>query len=493
MIKALALDLGASGGKFLLGSFNGHRLEVNEIHRFSNGPVHKGGHLFWDIHQFYSELLIGLRKAAAEGISSFGVDSFSNDYGLVDPGGKLLSQIYMYRDRRTDRILERMDRMIPPKDLFQRTGCQRAQFNTLVQLVAQTGSPEQSLLRKGNTLLFIPDLLNFMLTGEKAAEFTIASVSQVYNQVTCGWDEELLTMFDIPVEILPTVILSATSLGSVKADILDQTGGQPFGITLVGHHDTASAVAAVPSLDEHFAYISSGTWSLMGTETRELITSDSAFQNNFANEGGVEKRNRFLRNSMGLWLLQECQQQMASSGLVRSFEQMEQEANLAPAFRSIIDPDHPLLFHRGDMVGRLQSLCRDTNQPVPESVGEITRCILESLALAYRATLEKLEELTGFTLPRVHIIGGGGKSRALNQFAASAMKRPVYAGPFEAAAIGNLCVQFISMGEIKDLQEARNVILKSFEMQEFQPGVDKGWDDAYARFLALRKQHQDMV
>lgn len=488
-MKALALDLGGSGGKFLSGSFDGIKLKVKDIHRFNNEPVDIGGHLYWDISGIYSNLLNGLRRSAPEKFSSFGMDSFCNDYGLLDASGNLISHVYMYRDRRTDGVLEWMDHIIPPKELFERTGCQRARFNTLVQLAAQTKASDHYLLENAKSLLFVPDLLNFFLCGEKAAEYTIASVSQVYNRIDKRWDPKIIHSFDIPEGIFPDVIPSASKLGKAKPDILDLTGVERFSICSVGHHDTASAVVAVPSLENHFAYISSGTWSLMGTETDEMITSDPAFRYNFANEGGVGGRNRFIKNIMGLWLIQECQRQFGSQGIVRTFEEMDVEAEKALPFRSIINPDDPLFFQRGDMIGKIQSRCQEWNQPVPETVGEITRCIKESLALAYRATLEKLEEITGFKIPCVHIIGGGARSALLNRFAASAMKRPIFAGPYEAAAIGNLCTQFISAGEIDDLGEARRVVRSSFNIREFLPEKNSCWDEAYERFLLIKNDN----
>jgi rhamnulokinase len=392
----------------------------------------------------------------------------------------------MYRDCRTDGVLEWMDQLIPPKELYDRTGCQRARFNTLVQLAAQTKAHDNYLLENANRLLFVPDLLNYFLSGQKVAEFTIASISQIYNRREKRWDPKIIHSFDIPEGIFPSVIPSASKLGEARPDILAMAGVEPFFICAVGHHDTASAVVAVPSLENPFAYISSGTWSLLGTETSEIITSNLAFQYNFANEGGVGSRNRFLKNIMGLWLIQECQRQFAMRGIVCTFEQMDGEAEKALPFRSIINPDDPLFFQRGDMISKIQSRCQEWNQPIPETVGEITRCIKESLALVYRETLEKLEETTGFKFPCVHIIGGGARSALLNQFASSAMMRPIFAGPYEAAAIGNLCTQFISAGEIDDLGEARRVVRSSFNIREFLPEKASYWDEAYERFLLIK-------
>ncbi len=485
-MKALALDLGASGGKLLSGSYDGRKLKVREIHRFSNEPVERDSHLIWDFQLIYSHLLDGLRKAASEKIDSFGVDSFSNDYGLLDETGKIISPVYMYRDLRTEGMLEWMDQRIPPRELFARTGCQRARFNTLVQLVSQTRSSDHDLLNKADCFLFVPDLLNYFLCGEKTAEYTIASVSQAYNRREGCWDPVIQQALEIPAGIFPGVIPPAFTLGEASPHVCAQTGMGPFFIRTVGHHDTASAVAAVPDPGSDFAYISSGTWSLMGVETAEMITTERAFLCNFANEGGVGGRNRFLKNIMGLWLLQEVRRQVEGSGKTPGFEEMNAEAEKVLPFRSIINPDDPLFFERGDMVGRIQSRCREWNQPVPETVGELTRCILESLALAYRATLQELEEITGFSISSIHIIGGGGRSTLLNRFAASAMDRPVSAGPLEAAAVGNLCAQFLAAGEMEDLSEARRAVCASFNIREFLPENASSWDDAFERFLLIK-------
>lgn len=485
-MKALALDLGASGGKILSGSYDGRKLKVREIHRFNNEPVERDSHLLWDFQLIHSNLLDGLRKAASEKIDSFGVDSFSNDYGLLDETGKLISPVYMYRDLRTEGVLDWVDQRIPPMDLFTRTGCQRARFNTLVQLAAQTRSSDHDLLKKADRFLFVPDLLNYFLCGEKAAEYTIASVSQAYNRRQGGWDPVILQALEIPAGIFPDVVPPATTLGEASPQVCAQTGMEPFFIRTVGHHDTASAVAAVPDTGGNFAYISSGTWSLMGVETAEMITTERAFQCNFANEGGLGGSNRFLKNIMGLWLLQEVRRQVDDSGKAPGYEEMNAEAEKAPPFRSIINPDDPRFFERGDMVGRIQSMCREWNQPVPETVGELTRCILESLALAYRATLQELKEITGSSVASIHIIGGGARNTLLNRFAASALGRPVSAGPLEAAAVGNLCAQFLAAGEMENLAEARGAVRASFDIREFLPENTSPWDDAFERFMSIK-------
>lgn len=485
-MRAVALDLGASGGKILSGYFDGERMTVREIHRFGNEPIDTGGHLYWDIQRIYANLLEGLRKAAEEGFTSFGVDSFSNDFGLLDIQGHLIGQVYSYRDSRTEGLLEWMDQILPAREVYERTGNQRARFNTLVQLVAQARSSERSLLENARHLLFVPDLLDYFLCGEKGAEYTIASVSQLYNRAENQWDGRILDSFGIPAGILPGVIPPALEIGEATAEVLQLSGARPFSICTVGHHDTASAVGVVPSRDEHIGYISSGTWSLLGTETQDVIVTDGAYKNNFANEGGVGGRNRFLKNIMGLWLLQECRREFGSVGIVDTFEELDLEAEKASPFRSVIDPDDPDFFQPGGMIGKIQSQCRKSREPVPETPGEITRCIQESLALAYRATLQKLEELAGLDIPSVHIVGGGARSRFLNQFAACSMKRPVFAGPYEAAAIGNLCAQFIAAGELRDWNEARQAVAASFRIREFLPQDAPRWDEAFERYLRTK-------
>ncbi len=482
-MKALALDLGGSGGKIFVGNLSGRKITLKEVHRFANQPIDAAGRLYWDIMGIYMNLLEGIRKAGR--FSSIGIDAFCNDYGLLDGSGALFSQIYMYRDPRTEGVIERIETIIPPHTLYQKTGCQRARFNTLVQLAAQAGGPDGFLLDNASTLLFVPELLDYFLSGEICAEFTISSVSQAYDRKQGNWDEHILQPLGIPVKIFPNVVPPATVIGKARKSILRSTGVGDFKVCTVCHHDTASAVMAVPSAQKHFAYISSGTWSLMGTETDEMITTSEAFDYNFANEGGFGGKNRFLKNIMGLWLLQECKRQFDSKGLNFDYAELDSLAGQSAPFRSLINPIDPVFFEPGEMVEKIRRQCLKTNQPAPETPGEINRCIKESLALAYRNTLEHIEHTAGYAIPHVHIIGGGAQSSLLNRFAASAMGRPVYAGPFEAAAIGNLCAQYIAAGELGDLAEARQIIRNSFEIKEFLPEDAAAWDDAYNRFLSI--------
>lgn len=482
-MKALALDLGGSGGKIFLGSLKSRKITLKEVHRFANQPIDAAGRLYWDIMGIYMNLLEGIRRAGK--FSSLGIDSFCNDYGLLDGSGALFSQVYMYRDPRTEGVIEKIEAIIPPYTLYRRTGCQRARFNTLVQLAAQTGGPDSFLLNNASTLLFVPELLDYFLSGEKCAEFTISSVSQGYNQKQDVWDEHILQPLGIPVKIFPDVIPPATIIGKAQKNILRNTGAEDFKVCTVCHHDTASAVMAVPSAEKHFAYISSGTWSLMGTETNEMITTPEAYAYNFANEGGFGGKNRFLKNIMGLWLLQECKRQFDAAGTNLDYAQLDSLAEQSAPFRSLINPNDPIFFEPGEMVEKIRRQCIETNQPAPETPGEITRCIKESLALAYRNTLEHIEKETGYSIPHVHILGGGAQSILLNRFAASAMGKPVYAGPLEAAAIGNLCAQFVAAGELGGLSDARQIIRDSFMIQEFLPENNAEWNDAYGRFLQM--------
>jgi sugar (pentulose or hexulose) kinase len=338
------------------------------------------------------------------------------------------------------------------------------------------------------TLLFVPVLLKHFLCGEKSTEFTMASVSQLYNRKEERWDPEILRAFRLPERIFPSVVSPAKMIGEVKREILEKSSMQSLSVCAVGQHDTASAVASIPSLDPEFAYISSGTWSLVGTETDLLITTDEAFQENFANEGGVCGTNRFSKNVMGLWLIQEYQRELEAQGQRRTFAEMDREAQSAEPFVNVIDPDDLRFFEPGEIAGKIRGICRETRQPAPDTIGAFLRCMQESLALAYRDTLEKLERVTGRIYPVVHIIGGGAQSALLNQMTASATKKPVLAGPYEATAIGNLCVQFMAAGEIHNLPEARRIVRASFPVREFLPGEGSAWDAAYERFLSVKYQ-----
>jgi sugar (pentulose or hexulose) kinase len=484
-MNALAMDLGGSGGKIFLGSLHAGKLSITEIHRFQNEPVEAAGHLYWDILNIYRNLLEGIRIAAPEGFGSVGIDAFCNDYGLLDADGRLINQVYMYRDMRTSGVPEQMDRIIDPMSLYRATGCQRARFNTLVQLYAQKTGSDGFLLDRASCLLFVPDLLNYFLCGRKAAEFTIASVSQAYNRNVNSWDIELLNKLGIRADLFPEVVAPAVTLGDAKPEILRATGANPFTVSSVCHHDTASAVMAIPAKDQPFVYISSGTWCLMGTETREMIVTEEAYRLNFANEGGFGGTNRFLKNIMGLWMVQECKRQLERNGITRSYAELDLEAERAPAFRSLIDPNDTRFFEPGDMIGRIQRQCAENGEPLPETPGEIIRCILESLAMTYRLTLEQIERLAQIHVPFVHVVGGGAKSALLNRFAASAMERTVLAGPIEAAAIGNLAAQYIAAGAIENRNDARQVIRNSFVVQEYHPENTKGWDTAYLRYLDI--------
>lgn len=484
-MKTLAMDLGGSGGKVFLGSLHAGKLSMQEIHRFQNEPVEAAGHLYWDILRIYGNLLEGIRLAATEGIASVGIDSFCNDYGLLDADGRLINQVFMYRDKRTAGVPEKIDGVIDPVSLYRTTGCQRARFNTLVQLYAQKNGSDGFQLEQASSLLFVPDLLNYFLCGKQAAEYTIASVSQAFDRNANVWDAALLRKLGIRADLFPDVIAPAVILGGASQPILGATGADPFTVASVCHHDTASAVMAVPATEQNFVYISSGTWCLMGTETQEMIMSEEAYRLNFANEGGFGGTNRFLKNIMGLWMVQECKRQLESRGILRTYAELDLEAERAPAFRSLIDPNDTRFFEPGDMIGRIRQQCRENDEPVPESPGEVIRCILESLAMTYRLTLEQIERLAKIQVSRVHLVGGGAKSALLNRFAASLMEKTVLAGPVEAAAAGNLCAQTIAAGEIGSLHEARRVISNSFDIREYRPENAKGWDIAYLRYLKI--------
>lgn len=486
-MKHIAFDLGGSGGKMLLGEFTGERLQVRLLHRFQNHQLDLQGGLYWNALGIYEELCRGMAIAAGEGhaIASVGLDTFSNDFGFVDPNGRLLTQVRSYRDARTKRCANAIYARLSKEKLHQKTGNQNALFNTLMQLAAMGEEGQQYLFKHGNTMLLLPDLLGFFLTGEKGAEHSIASVTQMFSYQTGGWCRDILDAFAIPPEMLPPVRFSGTVLGELTPQVQRNLGAQGMRVVSVCEHDTASAVAALPTNQTDVAFISSGTWSLLGTEVDAPIVSEKTLAGNFAFEGGAEQTWRLLKNIMGLWLVQECKRDYALRGESYSYQQLETLALAAKPFVSLIDPDDELFYMPGDMLRKIALKCAQHGQTVPQTVGETIRCIIESLALKYRWALEQIEEITGKSLKAVYILGGGGQDNLLNQLAANACKRPVFAGINEAALCGNLLMQLHAYGEVASLAQGREVLARSFVLREFMPQESAVWDETYLRFLDL--------
>lgn len=497
----LALDIGASGGRAIIGRFDGERLALEEVHRFANGPITLpgafGASLHWNMVGQFEHVKQGLAKAvqacgranhgaAIRGsgeLVSLGIDTWGVDFGLLDAQGELLGLPYHYRDSRTDGMLEEAFGRVPRPEIFMQTGIQFMQINTLFQLLAMAVR-KSPLLDAAATLLMIPDLLNYWLTGNAVSERSIASTSQCLLSDHSDWNRPLLGRLGIPTGFLPPLVAPGTVLGPLLPAIVEETGAGRGGVVLVapGCHDTASAVAAVPSERTDGAYLSSGTWSLMGVETAAPVVDERSLAFNFTNEGGVCDTFRLLKNITGLWVIQECRRAWAQEGAALAWGEIVRLAAAAPPFIAAIDVDARDFQAPGDMPARIRAYCSAAGQAVPGDRGSIARTVFESLALKYRCTLELLEELTGQRIGVLHIVGGGTQNRLLSQFAANAIGRPVVAGPVEATAAGNILVQMLATGAIASLAEGRAVIRRSFDTETFEPQDGARWDEAYERF-----------
>lgn len=485
----LAVDLGASSGRVLQGRWDGARFALQELHRFPNGGVSVLGHLHWDVLGLWRETQTGLARYAAENdepLAGIGVDSWAVDFGLLDAKGRLLGNPYHYRDRRTDGVPEQVFARLPWPDIFGVTGIQLLPFNTLYQVASMVGGGDPQL-GTAATLLLMPDLLGYWLTGRKAAEYTNASTTQMLDRRSRRWAAPMLAQLGLPSDLLPPIIAAGTQLGELLPGVAALAGLRSrVPVFAPGTHDTASAVAAVPGLDEHSAYISSGTWSLVGMELPSPVVTEAARASNVTNEGGVYGTVRLLKNVAGLWLVQECQRWWQQEGRQHSWDELQELARLAPPLRSLIDPDAADFLHPTDMPATIASYCRRHGEPVPDGIGGIVRCCLESVALKYRSVLEVLETLSGRRIDTLRVVGGGSRNRLLCQLTADACRRPVVAGPVEATALGNILVQAIAAGHLPDLAAGRQAIAASVEVQHYEPNLEvaRRWDDAFAHFNA---------
>jgi rhamnulokinase len=479
----LAVDLGAESGRAVLGRFDGEQITLEEVHRFPNVPVRLPDGLHWNVLRIAREVKDGIAKATRNGgrIESLGVDAWGVDFALLDRDGCLISNPYHYRDPRTEGMDERAFDRMPKEEIYETTGIQFMPINTLYQLLAMEGSP---LLQAAQTLLLIPDLISYWLTGEKACEFTAASTTQLCDARSGGWAHDLLEKMRFPGHIFGEIVPPGTRLGPLLPEVAEEIGAKEgLPVTAVASHDTASAVVAVPGESENFAYISSGTWSLVGVELPKPAISPEGMHANFTNEGGFGGTTRFLKNVMGLWLLQECRRTWAREGREYSYEELTRLAQAVPDAGPLLDPDHPAFLPPGDMPGRIRRFCRETHQSPPEEPGEVVRCVLESLALKYRWVLERAEEITGRRAEVVHVVGGGVRNTLLCQLTADATRRPVRAGPVEATALGNLMVQAYARGYLGSLEEIRAAVRgSSVEVHDYRPtGSADEWDEAYER------------
>ena len=491
--KFVAVDLGASSGRVLLGRWDGARFDVGEVHRFANGPVATMGHLHWDVLGIWAEIKSGLARCVAGnagGLAGLGLDTWGVDFALLDRGGSLVGSPYHYRDRRTDGVMEMAFERVPRSAIYGATGVQPMQINTLFQLfsMVRAGDPQ---LEAARTLLPMPNLFSYWLSGRPVAEYTHATTTQCLAVRDRSWAVELLDALGIPRAIFPPLVEPGTVLGPLLADVAAETGlPGSLPVIAVGCHDTASAVAAIPGLDARSAYISSGTWSLMGVEVAEPVITERALAGGFTNEGGVGGTIRLLRNIPGLWLVAECRRQWQREGRDLDWDELLDHAERAEPLCSLIDPDAPELLNPSDMPATIRDLCRRTGQEPPETVGAVVRCCLESLALRYRATLDELQQMLGRRLEVIRIVGGGSRNRLLCQLAADACGVPVVAGPAEATALGNLMLQAIATGELNDVNAGRTAVAASVTLEPYEPRPGGAWDEKLAR-LERRERPAD--
>ncbi|MFO7696278.1 MAG: rhamnulokinase family protein [Anaerolineae bacterium] len=483
----LAFDLGAESGRAVVGRLENERLSLTPIHRFANGAVRVFDGLFWDVLRLWCEVQAGLhayRQAYDAPLEGIGLDTWGVDYGLLGPAGELLANPRHYRDPRNGAMLALALERVPREEIFRQTGIQFMQLNSLYQLLAMREHGDVAL-DQARTLLMMPGLFNYWLTGIAASEFTVATTTQFYDPRARDWARDLLHRLGLPTDILPPVRQPGTVLGPLEPKLAEDTGLEGTPVIQPATHDTGSAVAAVPALGRDFIYLSSGTWSLIGIEVPEPIITPEALAYNFTNEGGVGGTYRVLKNIMGLWLVQECRRTWALEGDDLAYDEITALAQSAPAFRSLVEPDAVEFIAPGGMPGRIQAFCARTGQSVPQTRGEIIRCALESLAFKYRWAVDKLERMVGRPLGVIHVVGGGSQNTLLCQFAADATQRPVVAGPVEATAIGNVMMQAIARGHIADVEEGRRIVARSFETVSYTPGDGSGWDQAYERFMQI--------
>ena len=486
----LGIDVGAESGRVMAGLWDGATMRLDELHRFANGGVEIAGTLRWDVLRLWGEVQGGLAMAAqkyGDAIVSIGVDAWGVDYVLLSKTGELLGLPFTYRDARTRGLLEATLARVPRAEIFAQSGAQFLEINTLFQLVAaQRDHPE--ILAAADCFLMIPDFLNWCLTGERVVEFTNATTTQFCHPATRGWATELFGALDLPTRILPPIVEPGTKIGGLRECVAQRTGIRGAQVFAPATHDTGSAVAGVPTRRTgraDWAYISSGTWSLLGVEVQRAVLTPEVLARNLTNEGGIDGTYRLLKNIMGLWLVQQCKRSFDAGGHAHDYAELVRLAECAPAFRSLINPDDARFLSPPDMPAAIRDFCRETDQPIPETEGELVRCCLESLALTYRAVIAWIEDITGERIEVIHIVGGGSRNALLNQFTADACGRTVFAGPVEATVFGNLLMQTRARGEIASLGEMRAVVRASGGVAQFDPHGESAWSEARARFERL--------
>lgn len=482
-----AVDLGATSGRTIVGTLGNEKIELEELTRFDNLIIQTGGHFYWDIYALYNEIIKGLKLVAQRNlsISSIGIDTWGVDFVCIGDDGAILRNPLSYRDPHTFGVMEQyFADCVDKKRVYEITGIQFMNFNSLFQLYAMKLNGD-SALKQANKILFVPDCLSYMLTGNKICEYTIASTSQFLDPKTKQLDETLLAAMGLNREKFGEMIAPATVIGTLTEEVQKMTGLGPIPVVAVAGHDTASAVAAVPAKNERFAYLSSGTWSLMGIETQDAVINDKSYEYNFTNEGGVEGTTRFLKNICGMWLYERCRKEWKDAP--KSHAELQAEAMKVAPFQSLINPDDKMFANPPSMVDAIQEYCRMTGQKVPQGYAEICRCIFDSLALRYRQVFEWLREFADFSIDTLHIIGGGSLNEYLDQFTANSTGVEVLAGPQEGTAIGNIMLQAKACGAVTDIWEMRRIIANSISLKRFLPQDTDIWQDAYQKFLEITK------
>ena len=483
--RVLAFDFGASSGRAIIGCFDGDKITLEEVHRFSNDPVSVCGTVYWDVLRLFYEIKQGIIKAKiAGGFDSIGIDTWGVDFGLIDSEGKLMENPVHYRDARTAGLVDEAFKTMPKEKLYGITGIQFMELNTLFQLISLK-KYRPWMLERADKMLFMPDLFGYMLTGKMCAEYSIASTSQLIDLDKRTWSKEILDAFGIKESVFAPLVQPGTVLGELSKEICEECGVDPVPVISVCGHDTQSAITSVPCEDGDFAFLSSGTWSLFGTELDKPIVNETSMNINITNEGGFDGSTGFLKNIIGLWLIQESRRQWKREGKEYSYADLEKLALAAEPFKCFIDPDAPEFVPHGNIPERVREFCRKTGQYVPETVGEIMRCIYESLAMKYRLTFEKLRECTERDYPVIHVIGGGTKDGLLCQMTANSCDRTVKAGPIEATVMGNVAVQLMSDGSVENIGQARKIVADSSELKTFEPKDTDKWAEAYEDFLKV--------
>lgn len=488
-MNCVAFDLGASSGKMFCGAFNGSQIALSEVHRFENGTLQLGQGLYWDFLNIWKNLCIGLQKAGKAGsFVSLGIDAYCNDYGFIDTEGRLMGPVHSYRDPRTLRCSEEIYRRTAPEILYRETGNQIAPFSTLMQLASMRIEKDDLLLEHADQLLFLPDLMAFYITGERHAEQTLCSVSQMYRADGSGWSDAILKAHNIPKRLFAPVAPSASHCGSASSHFRSEWNVQPFDYVSVCEHDTACAFLALPGEGDR-AIISSGTWSIVGCETEKPVITEEGFRYNFANEGNLPGHNRLLRNVMGTWILQQLRADYARQGESYDYGQLIQVAQESEPFAFLIDVDDDAFYSPGQMLEKIRTHCWARNGGTPETVGQFARCVCESLALKYRVVIERMERVTGRSFPMVSIVGGGARDTLTCQMTASVCNRPVVAGPLNATALGNVLVQLMAHGEVSSVAQGREIVSNSFQYAEYEPEDASLWDEIYHQYA----QHFDFA